>query len=422
MNQISTADVIIIGGGAMGSATAYQLAKAGMDVVLCEMRTLASGATGRCGGMVSHCYGRENNIEKTAERLKFTRENTKMLKQFQQELDVDYEFRRVGCLDIASSEEEFEQLRELVNIQKSQGDDEIELLDKKETIAHMPVINPDLVFGSRYRASDGHLSPYKLVHAFSRGAQKHGAKIMTFTKVEKILIENERAIGVVTDKGIIYSKWVINASNAWSKFLGKETECVLPVREIACATEAIGKVPVMSFELLLNGEFAYGATQAASGNLTFGGPAHPRDKRSGYYNETITIDEVKRLGNYLCNIFPAFKDLKIIRTWTGTMAFAPDALPLIGKSTLTENLLIAAGFAAGISQQCVVGKIMEDLIIKGEVGLPIDMSLYDPGRFLGQTFKWPEVYDLSILHDYLAAKRQGKEDAYEIPYDLTVER
>ena len=420
MNIYKTTDVVIIGGGAMGSASAFQLAKAGLDVVLCEMRTLASGATGRCGGMVVHCYGRENNIDKTGERLKFTRENTKMLEDFQQELDIDYQFRKIGCIDIASSEEEFEELKDLVRIQRLQGDYEIELLDKKETIENMPTLNKDLVFGSRLRKSDGNLAPYKMVHAFARGAQKHGAEILTHTKVNKIIIENERAIGVETDKGRILAKWVMNATNAWSKFFGKETECVLPVREIACVTESIGPVPPQSFEMLLNGEFAYGGTQHASGNLTLGGPAHPIEKHLGYYNENITINEVQRLAYYVSNIFPKLKDLKIIRTWTGTMGFAPDAMPLIGKSTITENLLIAAGFAAGISQECTVGKIMTELITKDSVEVPVDMTLYNPGRFLGQKFDWPEPYDLSILHDYLVAKRHGKE--YKIPYNLTEER
>jgi sarcosine oxidase subunit beta len=415
-----TADVVIIGGGAMGTATAYQMSKAGLDVALCEMRNLASGATGRCGGMVVHCYGRETNIDKAGERLKFTRANTAMLKQFQQELDIDYEFRHVGCLDIASSEAEAEDLRALVEIQRNQGDDEIELLDKEETLARMPTLNPDLVFASRWRPSDGNLAPYKMCAAFGQGAQKNGAKILTHTKVNKIIIENDKVKGVETDKGVILCNWVLNATNAWSKYLTKETACVIPVREIACVTESIGPVPPMSFEMLLDGEFAYGGTQTASGNLTIGGPAHPRDKRLGYYNEVTTINEVQRLGHYMATIFPKLKDLKIIRAWTGTMGFTPDGMPSIGKSTLTEGLLIAAGFAAGISQECTVGKIMTEIVTKGAVSLDINLSHYDPGRFLGKTFDWPDPYDLSIAHDYLAAKKRGLE--YRVPYDLVSER
>ena len=89
-------------------------------------------------------------------------------------------------------------------------------------------------------------------------------------------------------------------------------------------------------------------------------------------------------------------------------------MPLVGKSALTEGLLIAAGFAAGIAQECTVGKIMTDLVTKGEVSLPIDMSVYDPGRFIGKTFTWPKVWDISILCDYVAARNKGLEKEYQI--------
>lgn len=420
LKPLMTADVVIVGGGVMGTSTAYQMAKKGLDVVLCEMRNLASGASGRCGGMITHCYGRELNIELSGERLKFTRANTEMLKQFQQELDIDYEFRQIGSLDVATTEEELEVITRLVEIQRGQGDDEITLLDKKDTLAYMPTLNPDIVFGSRYRASDGNLAPYKLCASLAKGAKKLGAKVLTHTKVNKILSENGRVTGVETDKGTILSKWVLNATNAWSQFLSEEARVILPVREIACVTEAIGPVPPLSLEILLNGEFAYGATQTKSGNLTVGGPAHPRNRRVGYYDESVTIDEAKRLGGYLTSMFPKLKDLKIIRMWTGIQAFAPDGLPMIGKSVLTEGLLIAAGFAAGIAQECTVGRMITDLVTGGRVQMDFDASIYEPGRFAGKTFTWPEVYDLSILHGYLEAQHKGQE--YEIPYNLTAER
>ena len=98
------------------------------------------------------------------------------------------------------------------------------------------------------------------------------------------------------------------------------------------------------------------------------------------------------------------------------MAFAPDGMPSIGASSLTRGLYIAAGFAAGISQECMVGRIFTELICDGELSMDLDMSIYDPGRFVGRSYEWPKVYDLSILHDYLWAKKQGKE--YTIPYSL----
>ena len=90
---IKEADVVVIGGGAVGTAAAYHLASRGKKVVLCEMRNIASGATGRCGGMVVHCYGRFVNIEKTDYRLLFTRANTEIMKDYQKAFEIDFEFR-----------------------------------------------------------------------------------------------------------------------------------------------------------------------------------------------------------------------------------------------------------------------------------------------------------------------------------------
>lgn len=424
---IMSADIVIIGGGVMGTATAYELTKAGLDVVLCEMRNLGSGASGRCGGMICHCYGRENNLEKADERLKITRYNTKMLQETQQELDIDYHVRITGLLDVWVNEEEAEEGRRLYELERSlpglNTDKDIKILDKKEILSEMPTLNPDLVFGGRLRQEDGNLSPYQLCNALGWGAQKKGGKILTHTKVDKIVIENDKVCGVETDKGFIASKWVLNVTNGWASQLDKESEVIAAVRECACVTETIGPVPPQPFEMLYKGTFAYGGTQTATGNITIGGPAAPRDKRVGYYNETVYLDETRRLAGYMANIFPKLKDVKMIRSWIGTMGCSPDAQPLVGKSTLTEGLLIAAGFVAGISWEFSVARIIKELITFGEVKWDIDMSLYDPGRFLNKPkFVWPEPHDIGICGDYVAAVKHGTADSYKVPYDLTAKR
>ena len=96
LKVIDKADVVVVGGGAVGTSAAYHLSKRGKKVILCEMRNIASGATGRCGGMVVHCYGRDVNIDKTDYRLMFTRANTEIMKEYQKSFEIDFEFRQVG--------------------------------------------------------------------------------------------------------------------------------------------------------------------------------------------------------------------------------------------------------------------------------------------------------------------------------------
>lgn len=363
------------------------------------MRNIASGATGRCGGMVVHCYGRELNIDKTDYRLMFTRANTGIMKEYQKEFEIDFEFQQVGCLDIAINEEEYEDLRNLIKIQRSKGDNEIELLDKKQTLEEMPNLNPQLIYGSRLRRSDGNLNPFLLARSQALEAKKLGAEIMTYTKVEEIIIRNGEVCGVRTQNGIIESEYVVNATNAWCDFLTKETE-VIPVRELAMVTERLPKLPPQPFEMLVGGDFAYGATQTATGNYNLGGPGPCRPPEYDYYDENIYADEVLRVMSYMVKVFPGLREVSVIRSWVGTMGFTPDGMPSIGPMPGIKGLFLNVGYPAGMSWAAISGRLADEYICDKKTSLPIDKL--DPGRFVGKPkINWPHPYDLSICHEFL---------------------
>jgi len=392
-------DVVVIGGGAVGTSVAYHLASKGKKVVLCEMKNIASGATGRCGGMVVHCYGKDLNIDKTDYRLMFTRANTGIMKEYQKTFEIDFEFRQVGCLDIAVNEEECEKLKELIKIQRSLGDDEIILLDKKETLEIMPNLNPCMVFGSRLRNSDGNLNPFLLSRAQAVEAQKNGAEIMTNTKVKKIITLNDEVQGVEINDGIIESEYVVNAANGWASQLTNNIE-VIPVRELAMVTERLPNLPPQPFEMLCLGDFAYGATQTLSGNYNLGGPGPARPPDYNYYDEIIYPDEVLRVMNYVGAIFPSLSEVSIIRSWAGTMAFTPDGMPSIGPMPGIKGLFLAVGYADGMAWAAISGKLIAENICDGKTSLPIETM--NPGRFIGkEKIIWPQPYDLSSCHDFL---------------------
>jgi glycine/D-amino acid oxidase-like deaminating enzyme len=396
---IRKADVVVVGGGAVGTSAAYHLAKRGKKVTLCEARNVASGATGRCGGMVVHCYGRDVNIEKTDYRLMFTRANTEIMKEYQKSFEVDFEFRQVGCLDIAVSEKEFDDLKRLLKIQRGRGDDEIKLLDLRETLEVMPNLNPNLIFGSRLRPSDGNLNPFFLAKAQALEARKLGAEILLHTPVEEIVTQNGWVAGVRVGEGVIEAEWVVNATNGWASRLTDGIE-VIPVRELAMVTERLPTLPPQPFEMLCFGDFAYGATQTLSGNYNLGGPGPARPPDYDYYDERIFADEVLRVMSYTPEIFPALREVSVIRSWVGTMGFTPDAMPSIGEMPGVKGLFVAAGFADGMAWAAITGKLASEHICDGRVSLPIEPM--NPGRFIGKPkVKWPQPYDLTVCHDFL---------------------
>jgi sarcosine oxidase subunit beta len=397
--QTMKADVVVIGGGAVGTAAAYHLSLRGKKVILCEARNIASGATGRCGGMVVHCYGRDVNIEKTDYRLLFTRKNTEIMKEYRKSFEIDFQLRQVGCLDIAISEKEFEALEELIKIQHSLGDDGIELLDKKETLDEMPNLNSDLIFGSRLRKEDGNLNPFLLARAQAVEAQKLGAQILLHSKVDEIIISNGEVQGVRVKDLVIEAENVVNATNGWASLLTEGLE-VIPVRELAMVTERLPELPPQAFEMLCLGDFAYGATQTATGNYNLGGPGPARPPDYDYYDERIYADEVLRVMSYISVIFPSLANVSIIRSWVGAMGFTPDGMPSIGPMPGVKGLFITAGYPAGMSWAAVSGRLAAEYICDGETSLPIGPM--DPGRFVGKPkIRWPQPYDLTVCHDFL---------------------
>ena len=396
-------EVVVIGGGAMGTSIAYHLAKEGVDTTLFEWRNLASGATGRCGGMVCQLYGRSLNIEKTRERLALTEENNRMLVELQEELG-DFEYRRQGLLDVAVDEEEFELFKRLMKIHRECEDDGIELLDRKETLEVMPTLPKDIV-GSRYRASDGNLDPFKLTHVLARAAKRYGAAIFPQTKVEEIIAREGKVAGVRTSHGRTKAKWVVNATNGWASFLTKELD-IAPVRELAMVTEEVPEFKGPALEMRSGDEFVFGTTQTASGGVVIGGPAPPPlNRRSYYYDERVTLSEAMKCAKWFTTMLPPLRNINIIRCWVGTMAFTPDGIPHIGSAAEKEGLMIAAGFAAGMSQAAVVGRIIADCIIRGKTSFP--MEIYDPKRFFAKEIEWPrDPWNLGSLHTFLEKKSQ----------------
>ncbi|MBM4049437.1 MAG: FAD-binding oxidoreductase, partial [Planctomycetes bacterium] len=104
------ADVVVVGGGICGCSTAYHLAKAGKRVALLEARNIASGASGRNGGQVIQLDGRDTDADGIMNRLRYSRENNRMLRRFPAELGMEFEHVQIGSLDVASSEEEWDQI------------------------------------------------------------------------------------------------------------------------------------------------------------------------------------------------------------------------------------------------------------------------------------------------------------------------
>ncbi|MBN1676347.1 MAG: FAD-binding oxidoreductase [Kiritimatiellae bacterium] len=391
-------EIVVIGAGLVGCGVTYQLARRGRRVLLLERRNIASGATGRCGGMVMKIDGRDTRPAEIAKRWRFVSENDRMLDAFPEELEADIGLWRRGSLDIACRDEEMDQLQAIWRMQKTElGDEEIQLLDARALHALSPVLS-ERCKGARYRPSDGCLDPFQLTHALVRKACELGAAVRTWCPVREIVTEAGRVAGVRTDAGLIPCDAVVNATNGWAASLTPELP-VVPLRALAVITEPAPALPALTFEAELSMKIVYGCTQTRRGNILVGGPPEKPATMTEQFDETVSRRELAFNSSVLTEFFPGLARLNVIRAWSGAMGNTPDGMPCVGRVSSCEGLYVAAGYPNGMSYAPVTARLLAELIAEGDSSIPLDAL--DPNRFAGISYTWPERYDYTVLAEYL---------------------
>jgi glycine/D-amino acid oxidase-like deaminating enzyme len=392
-------DVIVVGGGLAGAATTYHLTKLGYRVALFEKENIASGATGRCGGQVLQCEGKDKDPDVLRGRLQFTKRNIKLLKEYEEELDVDIEFNQVGSLDIATSEEEYEVIREIWETQKKIGDDEVELLDQGDFHKEFPYF-AEFMIGARFRWSDGNINPFNLTNGLVNQSRKYGAEIYTWHNVDKVEIESGKVRGVRAKGCKFSSEKVVLATSFWTSDLIQGFGLkIFPHRPVCCVSEPYPDIRGPAFEVVIGDDITWGATQFKGGHLLVGGGAGRPRSIEEQHDYRLDWKDTVRNAAALAKIFPKLGHVSIVRCWTGTVGFTIDGFPLVGKTSRAEGLYLIGGFPAGMGLISYTAKLLADLIADRE--MEVDLDTYDPDRFNNLKIELPQKYNYAILEDYL---------------------
>lgn len=393
-------EVIIIGGGLSGCATAYFLSKGGLKVSIIEQRSIASGASGRNGSCITKMDSRTLTPEKVSKRLPYVLADLELLQKLEKELEIDFGLQQFGAIDIASSEEEIEEVRNMVNIQKAGGDNVVEFLTRNEVLEICPILG-ESALAAKYTKTDGSLNPIKLTYLLAiKAIEEYGAEILTNTKVEEIIFKRGKAIGIKTNKGIIRaSEWIINCTNSWLYLLEPNIP-FFPVQSVVSVTEKVSRLPIVTWESNHLGFYAYGTAQK-DGNLIVGTlPAKMPEGPLGHFDETVQYEDVIRHGMLLRTLFPSLMDISIIRTWVGVFGMTPDRLPYIGPLPDKENCFINTGYSNGMCYCPIGAKLTSEYILNNrKTSLPIE--LLKPERYYGWDFEVPKYYGYDMLERIL---------------------
>jgi glycine/D-amino acid oxidase-like deaminating enzyme len=378
-------DVIVVGAGVVGCSIAYRLARAGRNVLVIEKRGIASGASGRNGGMT----GAGSAMHSDAGRAVFalTTANLEMIRRLPEEFDADFELRLPGTLDVATTEAHVEHLKRSVELQCAAGLD-VHWLDARQTKSMMPALSDDIL-GAEYKPGMGHLWPFALVHAFANAARRHDALFRTWTEVQRLHHRGDRVAGVVLADGeVIEADDVVLATNAYTpKLLELPVGAIVPARGQILVTQPLP--PLIPHPFGNNFDKEYGR-QTAGGQVLCGGYRRlDVDEGLGHYEERVSPPVLSGIARCLTTLFPALRGVKVVRAWAGIMGFTADGLPLIGP--YAPGLTLAAGFnGGGFSWAAITGQLVADLVCGQEAGF--DLAPFDPGRFAGDGASWSNPF------------------------------
>ena len=364
-----TADVVVIGGGAAGTSTAYYLAKKGVkNVVLVEQNYTPFGGTGRCAAQFRLQFGSVSNcklgilsvseFDKLGEETGFG----------------DLEIDKHGYLLPAYNEQDLENLNRDVALQKSLGIPSM-VLDQKGCKEVAPFLEVGEILGGSYCTGEGTINPMKMALAFKKGAQDMGVEFNNYTKVIDIRVEGGKVKGVITDKGEIATECVVNATGEWGKFIGRMAGVTIPVepeKHQICITEPleyIGGPMIYSFK------YATYISQVKHGGFLMGW-SDP-DVEAGIIDFDTEWKYIEELARRVIKQVPALANVRIVRHWAGQYGNCPDHSVIIGPVPEVEGFICALGCTKATMFAPAIGILAAESVIGANPTLPMDPYTID---------------------------------------------
>lgn len=375
--DLQDSDVLILGGGLMGSTTAFFLRQQhGLSVTLLERELVGRQASGTNFGNVRR-QGRELFQMPLANRARAVWGRVKEL------LGEDLEFVPYGHLRVCYTERQAAIIEQHAHDVRPLGLS-LEILNARQLQQRWGIFSPGVVAGS-YSPEDGHANPRLAGPAFARAARRAGARIVEHAEVVQVERDGQGFVAHTADGRRFRAAQLLVACGAWSKRLAEqfgEHAPLDPRGPQMGVTEplpyAIG--PSIGLSSPIEHEGLY-FRQITRGNIVFGGglkgPADAERVRAASRPDNI-LRQMRELRRFV----PAFENVQLIRVWSGIEGYTPDWQPVMGPSARVNGLHYAFGFnGEGFAISPGVGETMAELIATGQTS--IDLSRFAIGRFAG---------------------------------------
>jgi sarcosine oxidase subunit beta len=353
-------EVVIVGGGSHGLATAYYLAKRHgiTDVAILEKSYIGSGASGRNTTIIRSNY-------RTPEGAAFYGESVRLYEGLSDKLDFNLMFSQHGHLTLAHSDRAMITMQERAEVNK--------LLGIRSSVIEPPRIAelcPELdlsqrpaypIVGALYHPPGGIIRHDAVVWGFARAADSRGVEIHNDTEVTGFERSGDRIVAVETNRGRVECGQVVSATAGWSSLVGRLVGLRLPIT--THILQAFVTEPVKPFldVVLVSSQLHVYISQTDRGEFLIGAEIEPYTT----YKGTGTLSFLEYSAAHALELLPQLERAKVLRAWTGLCDLSPDYSPILGKTEI-DNFHVSTGWGTyGFKAAPIVGVTLAELVASG---------------------------------------------------------
>jgi sarcosine oxidase subunit beta len=373
---MTSADVVVVGGGAVGVSTAYHLVAAGAGSVLLLERAaeLGTGSTGLCAGGFRHQFSSRVNVQLSLASIP-------LITGFSADHGIPLDVDQDGYLFLLRTDDEWAEYQASAAMQRELGVD-VRLLSPVEAAVRIPGLDVEGVLGATFCAQDGIADPAGLTLGYATAARRAGATIRTGVEVTRIVTDGSRVTGVETTEGPIATGTVVDAAGPWAALLARTAGVELPIEPIprvVLVTGPFAGVPTRRTLVIDAGSSFYFHREGEGVLMGMGDPAQ-RSSFEPRVDERFVAEELLPTA---LRILPALEDAAIAHRWVGLYEMTPDRHPIIGRVDGLSGLLLANGFSGhGFMHSPIVGKLIAEIVVDGDAH-SVDISSLGLDRFAG---------------------------------------
>ncbi len=374
---MQTADVVIIGGGIVGSSIAWHLTEAGCRNVLMVEREShqGKGSTGKSMGGVRAQFATAPNIQMSLYSIPF-------YAAFEERLGHPSGYRDQGYLFVATKPSHLDYLQTNQALQKKLGLQQARMMTVEQIVDIVPQLRSDDILGGSFCPTDGFVDPYSVMVGFTTRACEQGAVLWRSTEVTAIHHNGTGITGVETSRGPVSTRTVVNAAGAWAAEVAGLAGIDLPVepmRRMLIPTEPFDgvshQVPMV---IDMTNGFHF-RPESLGFLLAWNDP----EETSGYKTD-FDPAFIEKVLTRAADRVPCFENLAVNpkRAWAGLYEMSPDHHAIIGPMSELAGFFCANGFSGhGVMHAPATGKMAADLILHGETSVVNNVNVLSPARF-----------------------------------------